>query len=78
MSEACSGRIKDLKVLEFVCVASQTRYARATGAQQSHTRLGLTTEAISHKIGTLVAYTGVPQTCAERVRSGTYSKRIYI
>ena len=48
------------------------RYRRATNVQraQFHTRLGHVSEAISHKIETAhVAYTGVPKTCAERVRS---------
>ena len=35
MTETCAGRIENLKVLEYVCVMSQTRYARATGAQQT-------------------------------------------
>ena len=40
MTEACAGRIKNFKVLEYICVTSQTRYARATGAQQTfNTRL---------------------------------------
>ena len=39
-----------LKILEFVCVTSQTRYACAIGV--SHTRLGHVTEGISSKIGT--------------------------
>ena len=43
-----------LKILEFVCVTSQTRYACAIGMHQrmSHARLGHVTEAISCKIGT--------------------------
>ena len=43
-----------LKILEFVCVTSQTRYACAIGVHQrmSHTRLEHVTEAISCKIGT--------------------------
>ena len=34
MTEACVGRIENLKILEYVCVTSQTHYAQATGAQQ--------------------------------------------
>ena len=43
-----------LKILEFVCVTPQTRYAFAIGVHQrmSHTRLRHVTEAISCKIET--------------------------
>ena len=43
-----------LKILEFVCATSQTRYACAISVHQhmSHTLLGHVTEAISCKIGT--------------------------
>ena len=34
VTEACDGRIKNLKVFEHACVTSQTRVASATGAQQ--------------------------------------------
>ena len=47
-------KLSRLKILEFVRVTSQTRYACATGVHQlmSHTRLGHVAEAISCKIGT--------------------------
>ena len=55
MTEACAGRIENLKVLEYVCVTSQTRNARAAGAQLERStrvsRLGHATETISHKMG---------------------------
>ena len=57
----------NFKVLEYVCVTSQTRNVRATGAQHSSTRashtLGARSEAIYKKNQNAhVAYTGVPKT----------------
>ena len=69
MTGACAGRIKNLKVLEYVCVTSQTRkhklQTRSKRSTRVSRRLGHATEAISHKIGT----TDVPKTCAKCVRS---------
>ena len=90
MSEAGAGRIKNLKVLEYVRVASQTRYARATGAQQTFNA------RLTHAWGTLPKRyliksqracgvhwraQNVSRTRSKRIQRtcnahGTYSKRI--
>ena len=90
MTEACSGRIKIFKVLEYISVTTQTRYARATGAQQTfNTRLTrawgtlLKQYLIKSKRACSVHWraSNVRRTRSKRIRRacnarGTYSKRI--
>ena len=92
MSEACAGLMKNLINLEYVCVASKTRYAGATGAQQTFNA------RLTHPRGTLPKRylikseracgvhwraSNVRRTRSKRIQRasnahGTYSKRIYI
>ena len=76
MTEACAGRIKNLKVLEYICVTSQTHYARVTGTQQTFSA------RLTHAWGTLLKQYLIKSEracsvhwCASNVRR-THSKRI--
>ena len=87
MTWASAGRIKNLKVLEYVPDTLSTRYRCASKVQRAfHTRLGYATEATSNKIGTHMERTPAcfkraVQTRSERIQRtcsarGTYSRRI--
>ena len=91
VTEACAGRIKISKFqVGDVCVTSQTRYARATGAQQTFSA------RLTHAWGTLLKHyliiseracsvhwcaSNMRRTRSKRIQRawnalGTYSKRI--
>ena len=87
MSEACAGRIKNLINLEYDCVASKTRYARATGAQQTfNARLTLPKRYLIKSERACSVHwraSKVRRTRSKRIQRTsnahrTYSKRIYI